>query len=161
MKLAYLSLGSNLGDREGMLRKALESLEDPPRLHVRRVSRIYETEPMVVRDQPRFLNLVAEIETAFLPMQLLARTSRIERELGRKRVVAKGPRSIDIDIILYGNAVVESQKLTIPHVAFRERQFVLAPLAELAPDYRDPVTRKCVRELLAAVGSQGVRVYAG
>jgi 2-amino-4-hydroxy-6-hydroxymethyldihydropteridine diphosphokinase len=133
--------------------RALES----PRLHVRRVSPIYETEPMDVPGQHWFLNLVAEAETDLFPLQLLQRTSKIETQLGRRRLAPKGPRNIDIDILLYGNAVVTTAALELPHPRFRGRRFVLAPLADLAPELRDPVTRKTVRALLEELRGQAVR----
>ncbi|HUE24687.1 MAG TPA: 2-amino-4-hydroxy-6-hydroxymethyldihydropteridine diphosphokinase [Bryobacteraceae bacterium] len=156
MKTVYLGLGSNLGDREAMLQAALRALESP-RLHVRRVSPIYETEPMDVPGQHWFLNLVAEAETDLFPLQLLQRTSKIETQLGRRRLAPKGPRNIDIDILLYGNAVVTTAALELPHPRFRGRRFVLAPLADLAPELRDPVTRKTVRALLEELRGQAVR----
>jgi 2-amino-4-hydroxy-6-hydroxymethyldihydropteridine diphosphokinase len=104
--------------------------------------------------QAWFLNLVVEAETDLFPMQLLARTAGIERALGRVRTTPKGPRTIDIDILLYGNAVVQSAKLQIPHPRMAERRFVLAPLADLAPDLRHPVLHKSVRELLGMVRLQ-------
>ena len=142
-----------------MLRSALAALETE-RLKVVRVSSIYETEPQNLKAQGWFLNLVAEIETSLFPKQLLARVQRVEQELGRRRVIAKGPRTIDIDIVLYGKAVVNALELVIPHAAFRERRFVLEPLAELAPELRDPVTRKTVRELLGALKGQTVKRVA-
>ena len=156
MKTVYLGLGSNIGDREAMLQAALRALESP-RLHVRRVSPIYETEPMDVPGQHWFLNLVAEAETDLFPLQLLQRTSKIETQLGRRRLAPKGPRNIDIDILLYGNAVVTTAALELPHPRFRGRRFVLAPLADLAPELRDPVTRKTVRALLEELRGQAVR----
>jgi len=156
MKTVYLGLGSNLGDREAMLETALRALESP-RLHIGRVSPVYETEPMDVAGQQWFLNLVAEAETDLFPLQLLRRTATVEAELGRRRLVPKGPRTIDIDILLFGNSVVTTPVLEIPHPRFRDRRFVLAPLADLAPDLRDPVTRKTVRELLAELHGQAVR----
>lgn len=158
MKTVYLGLGSNLGDREAMLQAAVRALESP-RLHIRRLSPIYETEPMDVPGQHWFLNLVAEAETDLFPLQLLHRTSKIESQLGRRRVAPKGPRTIDIDIVLYGNAVVTTAALEIPHPRFRDRRFVLAPLADLAPDLRDPVTKKTMRELLGELRGQAVRQY--
>ena len=156
MKTVYLGLGSNLGDREAMLEAAVGALESP-RLHVRRVSPVYETEPMDVPGQHWFLNQVAEAETDLFPLQLLHRTTKVEARLGRRRLAPKGPRTIDIDILLFGNSVVTTPVLEIPHPRFRDRRFVLAPLADLAPDLRDPVTRKTVRELLGEVRGQAVR----
>ncbi len=145
MKTVYLSLGSNLGDREANLRAALRLLNP------RRVSPIYETEPVDHTAQPFFLNLVAEVETSLMPMQLLSHTQRIERDLGRKRTIPKGPRTIDIDILLYGTTIIASKRLEIPHPRLHERRFVLKPLADLAPDLRHPVTHLTVREMLQAL----------
>ena len=157
MRLVYLSLGSNIGDREANLRAALERLPRPG-LGLLRVSPIYETEPLDYTDQRWFLNLVAEAETSLLPMQLLAHTAKIERELGRVRTVAKGPRTIDIDILLYGNAVVRTVRLEVPHPRMAERRFVLAPLSDLAPDLRHPVSRSTVREMLEAAPPEKLRL---
>ena len=156
MKRVYLSLGSNIGDREGNLRKALERLASED-VHLLRASRIYETEPVDYKDQAWFLNQVVEAETALFPMQLLARIGRIERELGRTRTVPKGPRTIDIDILLYGAARVATARLEIPHPRMAERRFVLAPLAELAPDLRHPVTHRSVRQMLESAPPAVVR----
>jgi 2-amino-4-hydroxy-6-hydroxymethyldihydropteridine diphosphokinase len=156
LKTAYLSLGSNVGDRHENLRKALELLEAAGARVVRRSS-LYETEPQDLKNQPWFLNAVAEVQTALFPMQLLARIHRVERQLGRKRTVPKGPRTIDIDILLYGNSIVETVELQIPHPRFSERRFVLEPLLEIAPDLRHPVSRRPIRELLAATAGQVVR----
>ena len=146
----YLSLGSNLGDRENQLREAIRRL-DAADVHVLRESSIRETEPHDVRDQPWFLNMVVEAETELFPKQLLARIQRIESEMGRRRVVPKGPRTIDIDILFYGNALVKSAELEIPHPRIPQRRFVLEPLAELAPDLRHPLNRLTVREMLAGL----------
>jgi 2-amino-4-hydroxy-6-hydroxymethyldihydropteridine diphosphokinase len=156
MKTVYLSLGSNLGDREGYLRRAIARI-GAAGVRVLRVSSLYETEPLEVRDQPRFLNLVVEAETELFPKQLLARLLKIELDLGRRRGQPKGPRSIDIDILLYGRSVIESAELTVPHLRLAERRFVLEPLAELAPDLRHPVNYRTMRELLPATAGQGVR----
>jgi 2-amino-4-hydroxy-6-hydroxymethyldihydropteridine diphosphokinase len=144
----YLSLGSNLGDRESYLRAALD------RLSPRRVSPIYETEPVNYTAQPRFLNLAAEIETEMSPAQLLARTQAIERDLGRTRGIPKGPRTLDIDILFYGDAVIREPDLEVPHPRLAERRFVLEPLADLAPDLRHPVTGRTVAEMLASLPAQ-------
>jgi 2-amino-4-hydroxy-6-hydroxymethyldihydropteridine diphosphokinase len=156
MKTVYLGLGSNLGDREAMLQAAIGQLQASD-LSVLRLSSVYETEPMDLPSQPWFLNLVVEAKTDLFPLQLLARTARIEQNLGRRRTRPKGPRPIDIDILLYGNFVVRTAALVIPHQRLAERRFVLAPLAELAPELRDPVSRRTVRELLGAVAGQIVR----
>jgi 2-amino-4-hydroxy-6-hydroxymethyldihydropteridine diphosphokinase len=158
LRTAYLSLGSNVGDREEMLRSALHLLESPG-LHVARVSPVYETEPQDFKNQPWFLNLVAEVQTGLFPMQLLTRAQKIERKLGRKRTVDKGPRSIDIDILLYGESVIDAKDLVVPHPRMAERRFVLQPLADLAPDLRHPVLRRSMKELLAAVPGQAVRQF--
>lgn len=160
MKTVYLSLGSNLGDREATLRRALDALAAAG-VALRHVSSIYETEPRDLLDQPWFLNLVAECETDLFPRQLLTRTQRVEQDLGRQRVIAKGPRTIDIDILLFGNSVVRTEGLTIPHPRLDERRFVLEPLAELAPDLRHPVSRRTVRELLGGVMDQRIRKLGG
>ena len=122
-----------------------------------RVSPVYETEPVDSTAQRWFFNQVTEAETDLFPLQLLARLQHIERALGRVRTVAKGPRTIDIDILLYGQAVVRRPELEIPHPRMAERRFVLAPLADLAPDLRHPVTRRTVRELLEAAPAALVR----
>ncbi len=157
-KIVYLGLGSNLGDRERMLEGALAAL-DAAGVRVRRVSPVYETEPQDLREQGWFLNLVAEAETDLFPLQLLQVIGRIERQLGRKRSVAKGPRSIDIDILLYGSFVIDTPQLAVPHPRLAERRFVLAPLADLAPDLRHPVSRRTVREMLAGITGQNVRPF--
>ena len=156
MKTVYLGLGSNLGDRPGTLGAAIRKL-DSPELRFVRASGLYEAEPIGLKEQPWFLNQVAEFETTLFPRQLLKRTKKIENELGRKRGVRNGPRTIDIDILLYGSAIVRASDLEIPHPRFRERRFVLTPLAELNPDLRDPESGKTVRQLLAAVEGQAIR----
>jgi 2-amino-4-hydroxy-6-hydroxymethyldihydropteridine diphosphokinase len=156
LKRVYLSLGSNIGDREGNLRKAVERLA-AQEIRVLHASRIYETEPVDYKDQAWFLNQVVEAETALFPMQLLTRIGRVERELGRRRTVRNGPRTIDIDILFYGLATVETARLEIPHPRIAQRRFVLAPLAELAPDLRHPVTHRSVRQMLESAPPAVVR----
>ena len=126
MKTVYLALGSNLGDREARLREAVAKLE-AAEIHILRRSPVYETEPQDVRDQGWFLNAVVEAETALFPMQLLARTQKIEREMGRQRVKVSGPRSIDIDILLYGNFVIRTPQLEIPHPRMTARRRLRCP----------------------------------
>jgi 2-amino-4-hydroxy-6-hydroxymethyldihydropteridine diphosphokinase len=152
----YLGLGSNVGDREALLGSALDKLQSPP-LRLLRVSSLYETEPMGLRDQAWFLNLAAEFACDLFPRQLLQRCQRVERELGRTRTVANGPRTMDIDILLFGNSVIKMTDLEIPHPRFRERRFVLAPLAELNPSLRDPITGQSIAELLNCLRGQAVR----
>ena len=160
MHTVYLSLGSNLGDRQRHLDDALKMLRDAG-VTISRVSRVYETEPQDVRAQPHFLNLVAEVQTRLFPVQLLHVVQRVERRLGRKRVVDKGPRTIDIDILLFGGSVVNTEELQIPHPRMSGRRFVLEPLAELEPDLRHPVTREPVQHMLNAVRNQAVRQLPG
>jgi 2-amino-4-hydroxy-6-hydroxymethyldihydropteridine diphosphokinase len=156
VKTVYIALGSNLGDRVANLLLARERIASP---HVRltRASSIYETAPREVIDQPWFLNQVVAAETTLFPRQLLARLLRIEQEMGRERTVAKGPRLIDLDILLFGDAVVHADGLEIPHPRMAERRFVLEPLAELAPALRPPRSSHTVRELLTKVMDQPVK----
>jgi 2-amino-4-hydroxy-6-hydroxymethyldihydropteridine diphosphokinase len=156
LKTVYLSLGSNVGDREANLHAALDHLAAGG-IRVLRVSPIYETEPVDYTAQPWFLNQVVEAGTVLFPVQLLGRVARIEHALGRVRAVPKGPRTIDIDILLYGRTVVHSAALEIPHPRMAERRFVLAPLADLVPDLRHPLTHRTIREMLAASPPQKVR----
>jgi 2-amino-4-hydroxy-6-hydroxymethyldihydropteridine diphosphokinase len=156
LKLVYIALGSNLGDRTEYLRQAREQI-DTPDLRVVRASSIYETAPRDVEDQPWFLNQVVECETELFPRQLLARLQKIERATGRKRRMAKGPREIDLDILLFGDAVVKAPELEIPHPRMTERRFVLEPLAELVPEKKHPGTRRTMREMLAGVANQAVK----
>lgn len=157
MKLAYLGLGSNLGDREEALREALRKLEASD-LRLITVSSLYETEPVGYARQGWFLNLCVEVETTLFPKQLMQRTQRVEREMGRRRTIKDGPRIIDIDILLYGNAIIETKELQVPHPRYRGRRFVLAPLAELKPSLRDPETGRSVLEMLANLQDQTVRI---
>lgn len=156
MKLVYLGLGSNIGDREAAIRTALEKLESP-HLRLKRVSSFYETEPVGLREQAWFLNLVAEFDTELMQKQLLRRALRVELQMGRRRTVPNGPRTIDIDVLLYGNSVVDCEELVVPHPRMHERRFVLAPLAELNPGLRHPVTGLSVSQMLEAVTAQVAR----
>jgi 2-amino-4-hydroxy-6-hydroxymethyldihydropteridine diphosphokinase len=143
---AYLSLGSNIGDREGNLREALVRLGELGT--VRKVSSFYETEPVEFTDQPWFLNCAVELDTERSPRDLLNGMLAIEQAMGRERVQPKGPRLIDLDILLFGDVVLNEPGLTIPHPAMHKRRFVLEPLAEIAPDAIHPALKRRVRELL-------------
>lgn len=144
--LFYLSLGSNVGNREKHLRDAIERLSEYGQ--VTSVSSIYETEPVEFIRQAWFLNCAVAFETVEAPAQLMADLLSIEKTMGRRRGKKKGPRTIDIDILLAGDATVDTPDLTIPHPAMAQRRFVLEPLAEIAPEARHPVLKKTVRELL-------------
>jgi 2-amino-4-hydroxy-6-hydroxymethyldihydropteridine diphosphokinase len=146
-KQIYLSLGSNRGDRIANLQRAMDELGKAG-IRVQRVSSFYKTEPVDFGPQAWFLNCAAEALTELMPMQLLKAVKSVERVLGRRPGVHKGPRPIDIDILLYENVVVRSAALTIPHERMNERRFVLIPLRELAPAARHPVYSKTVAELL-------------
>ncbi|HTA41895.1 MAG TPA: 2-amino-4-hydroxy-6-hydroxymethyldihydropteridine diphosphokinase [Bryobacteraceae bacterium] len=158
MTQAFLSLGSNLGDREAHLLEALERLEAAG-IHILRRSSIYETEPQDLLDQPWFLNIVVEVETELFPRLLLARAQAIEIGMGRRRDLPKGPRPIDIDILLFGSFVIGTRELEVPHPRMRDRRFVLEPLAELAPGLRHPANGKTVREMLSEVQTQIVKPW--
>ena len=146
-EIAYLSLGSNLGNREQNLHEAIRRTSSLGR--VLAVSSFYETEPVEFTQQPWFLNCVIALETMTEPAQLMAEFLRIEQAMGRERVQKKGPRSIDIDILLFGDVVVNTPQLTIPHPEMVHRRFVLEPLAEIAPELRHPTLHKGIRNLLA------------
>jgi len=155
-KVAYLSLGSNVGDRAANLREALAHLEEAGRSLA--VSAFYETQPVEVPDQPWFLNCVAAIETGKTPRELLQLALHIEAAMGRLRMRDKGPRKIDIDILLFGDLVVDEPGLKIPHPSMHHRRFVLEPLAEIAPEARHPALGKTAQELLSELpGGQTVR----
>jgi 2-amino-4-hydroxy-6-hydroxymethyldihydropteridine diphosphokinase len=153
MPLAYVGLGSNLGDRRGLIREALRRLDLIAGVTVRKRSRIIETDPVGKVDQPRFLNAVAEVETEIEPRPLLRRLRAVEKSLGRVRHAKWGPRTIDLDLLLWGDRSMATPALTIPHPRMAERRFVLAPLAELCPRRRVPGTGRTVRGLLKDVES--------
>ena len=149
MGRAYVGLGSNLGDREEMLRLAIAGLAADPAIEVLAVSTFRETDPVGFREQPRFLNAAAELETVLAPDALLARLLAVERALGRTRTGRRfGPRTIDLDLLVFGHEVVDRPALRVPHPRLAERRFMLEPLAELAPDLVVP-GRGAVSELLA------------
>ncbi|KPJ54187.1 MAG: hypothetical protein AMJ37_00820 [Dehalococcoidia bacterium DG_18] len=148
----YLGLGANLGDRQANLARALKLLGE--RLHVEQVSPIYETQPVGYAEQPPFLNAVCRAQTELGPLQLLSLVKGIEASLGRVPGFPNAPRPIDLDIIFYGDLIMETPDLTIPHPRLEERAFVLIPLLEVAPDLRHPVSGEKVKDLAARVGGQ-------
>ena len=147
----FIGLGSNVGDRESNLRKAMELLKEKMKLV--KVSSMYETEPMYLKDQPWFVNCVAKLETDLTPKELLVYLKDIERRLGRQKSVGYGPRSIDLDILFYGNEIVEESDLKIPHPRLHERRFVLVPLVEIEPGRVHPIYRRSASTLLANLNS--------
>ena len=155
----YLGLGSNVGDRQQHLSDALASLT--PDVLVDEVAALYETVPVGPQDQQDFYNTVCRGSTALAPLALLAHVKRIERELGRTAGRRWGPRVIDIDLLLYGDEVVDEPELHIPHVELVNRAFALTPLAEIAAEVTHPVAQKTIATLLGRVDATGVRLLAG
>ena len=140
---AYIGLGSNVGDREKNIEEAINLLEGTKEIKIRKVSSLYETEPRGYKEQNKFLNGALELETTLPPRQLLRVLQRIERELGRRRIIKWGPRTIDLDILLYGSLKIEERALKIPHPEMLRRDFVLTPLKEIAP-HLDPCPKTCL-----------------
>jgi 2-amino-4-hydroxy-6-hydroxymethyldihydropteridine diphosphokinase len=155
-----LGLGSNMGDREGHLREAFAALQQRD-ITVQRSASLYLTEPRDYTDQPWFINTVAEVDTNLGPLELLECCLQIEREAGRIRDQSRGPRPIDLDILFYGDQRIQTANLIVPHPRYADRRFVLAPLAEIAPDFRDPISKITIQQLLARCPDTGeVRLYA-
>jgi|SRR5437879_2398681 len=151
----YLSLGSNLGDRAKNLRDAIAALRKAG-IDVKRISSTYETEPVDYLDQPWFVNVALEADTELAPTALLRALRGIETQMGSKKLIAKGPRLIDMDVLLYGNKVIDTPELQIPHPRMHLRRFVLKPLAEIAPIMRHPVLGLSVSEMLARTPDKSV-----
>jgi 2-amino-4-hydroxy-6-hydroxymethyldihydropteridine diphosphokinase len=159
-KIAYLSLGSNLGDRAANLQSAIAQLATLG--EVIAVSSFYETEPVELTAQPWFLNCAVKLDTEKMPRQLMAGILSLEQSMGRQRKQKNGPRIIDIDILLFGSSIIGLPSLTVPHPKMHERRFVLEPLAEIAPEARHPVFKHTVRELRDALPpGQTVKKMAG
>jgi 2-amino-4-hydroxy-6-hydroxymethyldihydropteridine diphosphokinase len=154
-KTVYLSLGSNIGDREKNLRTAVASLADA-KLRVTRVSSFYETEPVDLREQPWFLNCAVEGATEDPALVLLQELRQLERRMGSKKVMPKGPRLIDLDILLYGDETIDTRELQVPHPRMLQRKFVLVPLAEIAPNVKHPSWTRTASELLAKMSDHSV-----
>lgn len=148
----YIGLGANLGDRELALLRAVAELGKLPGTRITAISPFYETEPVGVTDQPNFYNAAARLATALPPLELLDSLKRIEVDVfGRKPSGKWGPRSMDLDILVYGDLVLSEERLTVPHPRLHERRFALQPLCDIAPDLRHPVRNKTMAELLAAL----------
>jgi len=155
----YLGLGSNLGDRNRSIRKAIELLSD--RVHMEQVSSIYETDPVGYDHQPRFLNAVCRVRTSLEPNEVLTLVKEIESTLGRETTFRNGPRTIDIDILFHDDKVIDTTQMTVPHPRLEERPFVLVPLAELAPDLVHPISRKSITELMSGMTLNGIERWNG
>lgn len=153
--IAYLGVGTNLGDRMGNIREALRKLRDLPTIRLGRVSSVYETAPVGLTDQPDFLNLIVSVRTGLAPPALLGALLNIENQMGRVRTERWGPRVIDLDLLLYGGERVSLPELTVPHPRLRERAFVLVPLAEIAPEMTLPGDEKKVADLADSFSREG------
>jgi 2-amino-4-hydroxy-6-hydroxymethyldihydropteridine diphosphokinase len=156
MSLSYIGLGSNIGDKADNIRKALEILDQFDGSKVVKVSSFYETEPVGYEDQDWFVNAVAQIETDLSPEQLLILFKKVENLIGRKDRIRWGPREIDLDLLFYDQMIINNPDLIVPHPRLHERAFVLAPLAEIAPDFVHPIIKKTIAELLLELQSQKV-----
>ncbi|RXZ79310.1 2-amino-4-hydroxy-6-hydroxymethyldihydropteridine diphosphokinase [Paenibacillaceae bacterium] len=161
-RAAYIALGSNLGDRQGLLEQALQRLDAHPLIHIGQVSSLYETEPVGYMDQPSFLNMAAALRTELPALELLDVMLQVENELGRVREIPNGPRTIDLDLLYYEGVTLETERLTLPHPRMLERAFVLVPLCELlreAAASDQPFLRLVERTGAQLSGKEGVLLW--
>jgi 2-amino-4-hydroxy-6-hydroxymethyldihydropteridine diphosphokinase len=149
MVRVFIGLGSNLGDRVKYLNQALAEIANSKQIFIKNYSSVYETEPVGNKEQPQFLNMVAELESALAPQDLLRKLKEIEIALGRKYSEHWGPREIDLDILYYGDEVFNDGKLHLPHPEIANRRFVLVPMKEIAGEFLDPVQHLSIKELLS------------
>jgi 2-amino-4-hydroxy-6-hydroxymethyldihydropteridine diphosphokinase len=156
MNTAYIALGSNISPREGFLKAAVTSLEEHESINVKGKSAVYETAPVGYMEQNDFLNMVVVIQTDINPFELLQHCQQIERELGRKRVIKWGPRTIDLDVLLYNHENIKAEHLTIPHPYMHERAFVMIPLADVAPQVYLPHMQRTADEVIGLLSSEEV-----
>jgi 2-amino-4-hydroxy-6-hydroxymethyldihydropteridine diphosphokinase len=160
MNTAYLSVGSNMGDREGLLKNAVELLRDYSEILIENISSIYETDPVGYTDQPLFLNLAIKLKTTLSPQALLSKMHEVESKLDRKRIQKWGPRTIDLDILLYNSVSIQTDVLEIPHPRMLERAFVLIPLSEIASDDVYPDQTISLHQVLCEQrDKEGVRIW--
>ena len=152
---AYLGMGSNLGDKKGYLDQAVEKIKEDPECVVEKVSQYLVTEPYGGVEQDDFLNACMVVRTLLSPEELLDKLHEIEQEAHRERIIHWGPRTLDLDILMYDDLVMESDDLIIPHIEMDKREFVLKPLCEIAPNLRHPILKKTVSQLLAAITNEG------
>ncbi|MCY7195127.1 2-amino-4-hydroxy-6-hydroxymethyldihydropteridine diphosphokinase [Streptococcus dysgalactiae subsp. equisimilis] len=160
MTIVYLSLGTNMGDREEYLSQAVQYLAKIPNIHLLAQSSIYETAAWGKTDQADFLNMACQLDTQLTAADFLKETQAIEQSLGRVRHEKWGPRTIDIDILLFGEEVYDTKELKVPHPYMTERAFVLIPLLELQPDFKLPPNHKFLRDYLAALDTSDITLFS-
>ncbi|MGG0657410.1 2-amino-4-hydroxy-6-hydroxymethyldihydropteridine diphosphokinase [Rummeliibacillus pycnus] len=159
MNEVYISLGSNMGDKEEILRHAVQLLQQHKGIKVVKLSSIYETDPVGFLDQEVFLNMVILVHTSLSAQEILEVCQEVESELKRVRIIRWGPRTIDLDILLYNHDNIETEALIVPHARMHERAFVLVPLVEIAPELKFPLTEEALQTMLEQVGGEGVRLW--